>query len=168
MVALKRNATSMIQLIVKMINGTFEFFIVGRVGTKFNQFACKPHKWSSSSSHQPSNSLHCCYRMSKNIKKSTPPEIQKLLQLSQVHQRQTSYFPSLKLGRTNINVVKFTISSSKIFISVQSILNRFTSALVNNVEGKIMVLWGQNRRKTTQWLCDKFETSQRREIIDDK
>ena len=69
----------------------------------------------------------------------------------------------------NINVVKFTSnSSSKIFISVQSILNRFTSALVNNVEGKIMVLWGQNRRKTTQWWCDKFETSQRREIIDDK
>ena len=99
MLALKRNATSLIQLIVKMINGTFEFFIVGRVGTKFNQFACKPRKWSSSSSHQPSNSLHCCYRMSKNIKKSTPPEIQKLLQLSQVHQRQISYFPSLKLGR---------------------------------------------------------------------
>ena len=88
--------------------------------------------------------------MSKNIKKSTPPEIQKYLQLSQVHQRQISYFPSLELGRKNINVVKFTISSSKIFISVQSILNRFTSALVNNVEGKIMVLWGQNRRKTTQ------------------
>ena len=69
--ARKRYAMFLIQLIVKMINGTFKFFIVGRVGTKFNQFACKPHKWSSSSSHQPSNSLHCCYRMSKNIKKSS-------------------------------------------------------------------------------------------------
>ena len=79
----------------------------------------------------------------KTLKMFTP-EIQKLLPLSQLHQRQISYCPSLKLGRKNINVVMFTTSSSKIFISVQSILNRLTSALVNNVEGKIMVLWGLN------------------------
>ena len=114
--ARKRYATFPIQLIVKMINGTFEFFIVGRVGTKFNQFACKPHKWSSSSSHQPSNSLHCCYRMSKNIKKSTPPQIQKLLQLSQVHQRQIWYFPSLKLGRKILMLLSLPLTLPRRFL----------------------------------------------------
>ena len=149
-----------------MINGTFEFFIVGRVGTKFNQFACKSHKWSSSSSHQTVYIVATgCLKTLKRVHRL------KYKNSCSFHKfTKDKYRIFLPWNREeNINVVKFTSnSSSKIFISVQSILNRFTSALVNNVEGKIMVLWGQNRRKTTQWLCDKFETSQRREIIDDK
>ena len=163
----KRYATSPIQLIVNVISGTFEFFmLVGREPSLTNLHASlinDPHHH-----HINHQTVYIVATGCLKTLKRVHAWNTKTLAAFTSSPKTNIVCSFLETGKKNINVVKFTISSSKIFISVQSILNRFTSALVNNVEGKIMVLWGQNRRKTTQWLCDKFETSQRREIIDDK